>query len=332
VKPLNRVPEEEDKKKTRASPTDQNHRPVLHLLEIAHVGMFLGLAFDGCTDHVQQLLLPRTPAEGGLVAQQAVPPSYLGLLDALKSNLVDGLAVVVSPQEITQRDLVITVKAHFHVAIARDAKAVAGTAKVVGHARDEADLAHETGNLIRLARVILVTGQSRQTWVFHSDNVEHLLEADHLALAPLVPAKGHVLNEAHLNVLFAAELDKGNHLALVQAAHDDAVDLELEVGTESVHVENALNGLHDGVEALAPRHDLELEGIQRVQAEVDAREPGLDHGVQFAVQRYAVGSEGELAEAVGAEGADLLHQGDDVAAHRGLAAREADLGDALGDE
>ena len=302
------------------------------MLQLIHAGVFGLLPLDGHANNIEQLGLVGGYPQPLTAGCEALPPVHLDLLHGFKGSLVDGVPVVGLPQDVSQRDFGVAKEAHLEVAVAGDAQAVAGAAEVVRHAGDEADAAGVARHAPGLAGVVAVVSHLLQARVLLADEVEHLRVAVHFPAAPLVAVKGHVLDEADLNVLVAGHFDEWHNLAVVDATHDDAVDFEPDAGAETVELEDPVYAPLHGVEAFPAGHNLELKGVEGVEAEVDAGEPGLDHGVELAVEGDAVGGEADLLEAVGAEGAELLHQGEYVPAHGGLAAGESDLGDALGDE
>lgn len=61
------VTKTEGKKETVASPTNQDHRPVLHFLKISHIGMLLSLPLDCRANDTEELSLPPSPPEDSLV-------------------------------------------------------------------------------------------------------------------------------------------------------------------------------------------------------------------------------------------------------------------------
>ena len=103
--------------------------------------------------------------------------------------------------------------------------------------------------------------------------------SEHLALAPLVPIEGHILDEAYFDVLLSAHLHKGEDFSLVDSSHHHAVDLQLDARTKLVHLQDTVNALHDGFEAFPPCHDLKLERVEGIQAQIHSCEARLDHAV-----------------------------------------------------
>ncbi|KAJ8609426.1 hypothetical protein MRB53_039097 [Persea americana] len=151
-----------------------------------------------------------------------------------------------------------------------------------------------------------------------ADELQHLGVGEHLVPRPLVPAKGHVLDEAHLQVLLAGGVDEAQDLLVVDAAHGDAVDLQPHAGAPGVHLLDARDALHDGVEAIAARQQRELQGIQRVEADVDARSgPAATRSSSWRCSVMPLVTP------------QAAHQRDQVLVDGRFAARQPDLGHAL---
>ena len=96
--------------------------------------------------------------------------------------------------------------------------------------------------------------------------------------------KGHVLDEADGDVALARELDKVPHFGIVDPPDDDNVDLCPEPWESLGDVER----VHDGVEASPSRHELVLEGVERVEREVEVGQAGGDELREFALEGDAV--------------------------------------------
>ena len=197
------------------------------------------------------------------------------------------------------------------------------------HARDEADSPGMTWDCPRLARIVLCTLQSRDIRVLCPYDIQHLSVRQHLVLTPLVPAERHVLDETDFDILIARQVHKRQDLVVIQAAHDNAVDLQLDACADLVQFLHTVDALHDGIEALAAGEKLELEGIERVEADVDAGETRFHHGIELAPQADAVGGESQLFQPGAPQATDPLHEREDVLADCGLATRQADLAHTL---
>ena len=111
------------------SAPDEDHRPVLHVLQVEHPGVLGLLPLDGRADQLVNVAL------------------------------VD-LGV---PQRVHQVDLGLTEEADLEASIRRHPQPVARAAKVLRHRGDEADLPAESGHVVQLGRVVLVLGHSAVT-------------------------------------------------------------------------------------------------------------------------------------------------------------------------
>ena len=118
------------------------------------------------------------------------------------------------------------------------------------------------------------------------NDVDHLLEGDHLLVVPLVAVERHILYEADVDFLVLGEGDKVHDLVLVHSPHHDAVDLD-RVAHAGGH--GLVYGAKDAGVTLPPRHELELGLNQRVQADVQSVQAGADQCGQPPTQRDAIG-------------------------------------------
>ena len=234
-------------------------------------------------------------------------------------------------QLVAEGHLGVVKQAHLDVAVGREPQPRAGAAEVVGHGRDEPHrpAAGVAGKPVVFGRVAGLCGDKLERRAHALLNrVAQLRVGHHFLLLPAVAAKRHVLDEADLDRVVAREVDKVDHLVVVDAAHDDHV--ELDAGDPEAL--GRLQGPQHGAEALlgAPREQRELGGYQRVEGEVERGEAVLRHEGQFAVQREAVRRDADLLEP--RQRVQPRHEVNEVAAQGGLAAREPDLGDALVDK
>ena len=159
------------------------------------------------------------------------------------------------------------------------------------------------------------------------------MRADDLVLADDgvgVPAAGrverHPLDEPHLDALVPPEPGEVDDLVVVDAALHDGVDLD--------RIEPGLLGGGDPVEdagqLVAARHRVEPLAVKRVEADVDAAQPGAPQAVGEEPERGAVGGHRHVDRAgVGLERGDLFDESREVGPDRRLAAGEPDRLDAI---
>ena len=122
--------------------------------------------------------------------------------------------------------------------------------------------------------------------------------------------------------------DQRFDLVLVDALQGDGVDLDREPG-----LLGGVDSRHD-LRKVAPAGDAaELLGIEGVERHVDAPHAAGGEVAGEAGELRAVGGHRQLVERAGLEvPRQRAEQGHDVAPHERLAARDAKLADALGDE
>lgn len=258
------------------SPTNQDHGPVLHMLQLPDPGVLFLFAPDSHANDVKQLHLLLLVPEVAL--SQTLCAVHLDLLHRLPRGFVDRLAAVeAAAHHIAQADLGVSKQADLEIAVGRDSEAVTAAAEMVRHACDEADSALEAGDLKGLAGVVGVVLDLVDAGMLLPYHGEHLLIAEHLLRGPLVAGKWHVFNEAHLEILVLRHLDKRENLVVVEAADDDGVDFELYPCARLVHLQYAIYALHDLFESSSSCHNFELKRIKCVQTEVDAGDARFDH-------------------------------------------------------
>ena len=291
--------------------------------------------------------------------KRAVPS--VGLV--LERLVVHGVAVdgeharvVACAQRIAHRILVIREQAGPQLAVRSQAQAVAAVAEVVGHRRDEAHgtlRARKSPILCRAGacRRVLTYGQKRAdpgalsgfgdllAKLIGGHDVRHVPgfrmqlggdtgdagRAVGLVFAGadgLLVADGHVLDEADVHRSVDREPGEAERV-LLEPAHDDGVDLD-RVEAEG---ERGVDAGERLLQATQAGDAGELIGVERVERDVDAVEPGVTQLGRQARQQGAVRGEGDVLDL--GNGADLADERDDAVAHQRFAAGEADPPDAL---
>ena len=138
----------------------------------------------------------------------------------------------------------------------------------------------------------------RQCGILFSNDREHFLIREHLVLIPFVAVKWHVLDEAYFDGAFTPHFDKWDDFPVIDPPHHNAVDLQLDPRTHSVHLQDPVNTFQNGIQSLASGHDLVLERIERIQTEIYPCQPRLDHGIEFPMQRNAVCCQTQLPQPI----------------------------------
>ena len=96
LNPKPRTQQKEREENLRDLPTNQNHRPILHVLQLAYTSVFGFFAFHGGADDVQELLFFAHPAFFAIKAEAWVASAVeLEFADCFESFLVHGLATVI---------------------------------------------------------------------------------------------------------------------------------------------------------------------------------------------------------------------------------------------
>ncbi len=151
---------------------------------------------------------------------------------------------------------------------------------------------------------------------------------DH-ALQPPVVAVAHVheLDETHDMPAATEALHQRDHLALVDAALDDGIDLQpLEAGRHR----GVDAGQHLADPAASSGHLGEHLRIQRIQADGDAPQAGLVQGLRLLGEQHAVGGQRDVLQA--RNDGQPAHQFGQALAQQGLTAREPEFAHAQSHE
>jgi hypothetical protein len=86
-----------------------------------------------------------------------------------------------------------------------------------------------------------------------------------------------------------------------------------------------IDAVHHGGERLRARDALEFRGVERIEADIDAAEAGLEKPFATLRQKMAVGGHREVFDTESVETRDIVF---DAVANERLAAGDADLADA----
>ena len=133
--------------------------------------------------------------------------------------------------------------------------------------------------------------------------------------------EGHVLDEPNGPAALPGEGGEVHDLVVVDAPHEDDVDLDR-------RQTGGLGGVHareDGVESIATGDRREAPAVEGVTAHVHAAKTAVDEGAGQMGEADAVGRQGHVLEP---QRRQLAHQDGEVGAHQRLAASEADGSDA----
>ena len=146
-----------------------------------------------------------------------------------------------------------------------------------------------------------------------------------LAPLPGLGADRHVLDEAHLQAVLARETGQRHDVAVRDAADGDRVDLDRsEAGPLG-----GLDAVQDPVQPVAAGHLAEALRVQRVEADVDAPQAGVDRAPAPARPARCRWSSGRC-RGCRADGTSIATSWARFAAHQRLAAGQADLVDPQG--
>jgi hypothetical protein len=140
-----------------------------------------------------------------------------------------------------------------------------------------------------------------------------------------VRVQRHELNKAHDDAGVAGEPGKGLDFVIIEAADEHSVDL----GGRKGRFLGDINAVHDRGEGLGARDAFELDGVEGVEADVDALQACGDEPIATFRKELAVGGHREV---LNAEVAEAGKETFDTVADKGFAAGDADFANAEADK
>ena len=145
-------------------------------------------------------------------------------------------------------------------------------------------------------------------------------EIDLAALPRLGPDR-HVLDETQFQAVFPCVVGQRHDVGVRDAANADGVDLD---GMKA-RLPSGGDAAQHPFQAVAAGDLAEALRVERVQADVDAAQAGVEQGLGVLGQEQAVGGQAHVADAGNPD--EHPHQPRQVAAHQRLAAGETDFVD-----
>src|SRR5262245_33584851 len=248
----------------------------------------------------------------------AVRPPRPGARDEARELLAGGTV----PQRPAKVDTLLRVEAEIPDAVGGQPASVAASAERLGGGRDDAEH-RAVAQPVAVGRRGAFLDYRLDAAVSPAQRLEHLGTAHDLLHRPVRRAADvHVLDESHLGQHRLAELDQISQLVVVDAAHDDRV--ELRAGEPDGPQRG--NALEDLCVVGAPCEPRETVGAKRVEAHGDAVQTGCLQRPCLPGEQDAVGRDREIAQARfrGQEADEAVH----VAPQERLAPGEPDLVDA----
>ena len=233
-----------------------------------------------------------------------------------------------SPQRLAQIGGILVAEAGVQRAGAGDADPVACFAEVVGHRRDEAELAAGLGDADIAGRAAGVVGEVGQRELLGEPRAQQRQRHILVDAAFADVAHRHHLDQRQCHALAVRPLHQRGDFFLVQILQRHRVDLDGEARRAC-----RLDAGQHLVE-IAPAGDrLEFRGVQRIQRDVDAAHAAVAQLAGKARQLRAVGGQRQFTERAAVEVArQRAHQRHHVAPDQRLAAGEPQFFHALGDE
>src|SRR5260221_6215565 len=205
-------------------------------------------------------------------------------------DVMVGSAVAQQGAEVV---IVLAEEAGPDLAVGGEADARTVAAKGLGDGGDQVDF---TGSAV--GKFILARG-----FAFRVGNLHQLplrvnapvdfLGGDHQFARPVaVGVERHEFDEAHDYTAVAGEGGEGFHFVFVEAADEDGVDF---CGAER-RILGGVDSAHHGVIGAGTGDFFKLDGIERIEADVDAVQAGGDQGRNALGQEVTVGGHGNVRD------------------------------------
>src|SRR5262245_41774750 len=259
----------------------------------------------------------RAVAQPEALLGTAVRPPRPGARDEARELLAGGTV----PQRPAKVDTFLRVEAEIPDAVGGQPASVAASAERLGGGRDDAEH-RAVAQPVPVGRRGAFLDYRLDAAVPPAQRLEHLGAAHDLLHRPVRRAADvHVLDEPHLGWYRLAELDQIRELVVVDAAHDDRIELRAgEAGRRQRG-----DARKDLRVIGSPRELREPVGTKRVEAHGDSVQAGRLERPRLLREEDTVGRDREVAQA-------RLHRQQpdeavDVASQERLAAGEPDLVD-----
>ncbi len=219
----------------------------------------------------------------------------------------DVFVACAAAEEEFQVVIVLAEKAGAKFAVGGEADAGAVAAERLGDGRDESDFA---GAVATVCGGEFVFARGFAFFVRDFDERPARVNAaidfsggDHCVASPgAVGIERHEFDEAHDEVAVARECGEGFHFVVVQAADQHCIYF---YGAEA----RGLGGVDAGhhlVESFCAGDAFEFIAVERIEADVDAVEPGGEERVEAFGEKMAVCGDGKIANADGFQARDEI--------------------------
>src|SRR5215469_8339588 len=274
------------------------------------------------------------PSPGGLASDE-----YHGAGGRHKAGLVDAMAFFLlrhdgadpsdnllvgrlRSQQRAQVAILFAEQTSSQLSIRGQANARAMAAESLSNRSDQTDLAGGAVDETVLASSFAFLVRNLLERPLGMDALVDLLRGNHQLTRPVaVRVQRHKFDEAHDDAAFAGKGGEGFDFILVEAAHQNGVDLD----RGQAGFLGGVDATHDRVVGARASDLLKLDWVERVEADVNAMEACGDQLFAAVGQEAAVGGHGEVLDP---DCLEVGNEGFDAIAHERLAPRDAHLGDA----
>src|SRR5215472_7102038 len=207
------------------------------------------------------------------------------------------------PEEGAEVIVVLAEKAGAELAVGGQTNA---RAKAAERLRDRSNKADFAGSPVREAvfarRLTAFVGNLDQRPA-RVDTLVNFGGRNHKFAGPVaVGVERHEFDEAHDDAAIARKLGKGFDFVVVEAADEHGIDF----GGRKARVLDGVDAVHDFGEGLGAGDAFEFGGIERIEADVDAANPGSDQAVAALGEQVAVGGHGEVIDAEGMQAGEVV--------------------------
>ena len=223
-------------------------------------------------------------------------------------------------QRTLQVDLVVAEQAGAELPVGRQPHPVAAFAVVVGEGRDHAHRPRAVREAVVHGGPVPPRSRVRQEILDRADLLEHFVRRDETVGEVEVLPHRHEFDEAHVPRPLARDLGEVDDLVVVEAPHDDAVDLD----RREARILGGAEAFHRLVEtARGPPGDLlEPVAVERVEADVHAGDASFPEGRRETGQEDGVRGERDVVDA--RNRGDHAHEVRQVLADERLSPGDAD--------
>src|SRR5712692_9854676 len=226
------------------------------------------------------------------------------------------------PEQAAQIVVVLAEKASAKLAVSGKANSGTMAAKRLRDRRDETDLAGSAvGEAVLAGGFTSFVGDLLERPA-RVDTLVNLRGGDDQIASPVaIGIQRHEFDEAHDDAAQAGKSGEGFHFVIVEAPNENGVHF----GGGQPRALGGIDAIHHRGEGLGACDAFEFRGVERIEADIDAAETGLEKPLATLREKMAVGGHRKIFDTEGMETRYIVF---DAVANEWLPAGDADLADA----